>query len=69
MSKLYEQNQCLVHYLRESLGCQEESKSLNQDLQVKFDDAISRRTTIVKELEEVSQRYQSLKSQYTDKVS
>ncbi|CAH1445531.1 unnamed protein product [Lactuca virosa] len=59
--------QLLKIHDRTDLGCQEELKRLNQDLQSKFDDTISQHTTVVKELEEVSQQYQSLKSQYTNK--
>lgn len=42
---------------------------MNEDLRLKSDDAISRGVATTKELEEVSQQFQSLKVQYTEKVS
>ncbi|CAH1435533.1 unnamed protein product [Lactuca virosa] len=69
VSVLSERNQCLVRDLSENLGCQEELKMLNKDLQLKSDDAISHRVAATKELEEVSQQFQSPKLQYIEKVS
>ncbi|CAH1417968.1 unnamed protein product [Lactuca virosa] len=62
-------NQSLVRDLSQAIGQQGELKILNQDLQLKLDDVVSRRVSAVKELEGISQRYHSLKSQYTEKVS
>ncbi|CAH1420822.1 unnamed protein product [Lactuca virosa] len=51
---LSERNQCPVHYLNESLDYQEELKRLNEDLQWKSDDVISRHAAATKEPEELS---------------
>ncbi|KAL7611778.1 hypothetical protein Lser_V15G06816 [Lactuca serriola] len=61
---LSERNRSLVVDLIRSIGQQEELKKLNQDLQIRINDALG-----LKELEGVSQQYHSLKSQYTEKVS
>lgn len=66
---LSKKNQSLVADLSRFIAQQEELKKLNQDLQMRIDDALIQCTSTVKELECVSQQYHSLKSQYTEKVS
>ncbi|CAI9271381.1 unnamed protein product [Lactuca saligna] len=55
--------------LSQVIGQQGELKRLNQELQLKLDDALSRRVSTIKELEGISQQYHSLNLQYTEKVS
>ncbi|CAH1448424.1 unnamed protein product [Lactuca virosa] len=64
-----ERNQSLVVDLSQSIGHDDELKRLNQDFQLKIDDAMSHRASAVKEVEGVSRQYHSLKSQYTEKIS
>ncbi|CAH1438293.1 unnamed protein product [Lactuca virosa] len=55
-------NQNLVRDLNQAIYQQGELKKLNQDLQLKLDDVVSRRVSAVKKLEGISQQYHSLKS-------
>ncbi|CAH1416191.1 unnamed protein product [Lactuca virosa] len=66
---LSERNRCLVDDMSERIRCQTELKNLNQDLQMKVDDAIIRRLKLSKILEERSQQLEALKSHFTEKVS
>ncbi|CAH1427767.1 unnamed protein product [Lactuca virosa] len=58
---LSERNVLLVGDLSESIRCQNELKNLNEDLQIKADDAIGRRSVLAKDLEEKTHRFESLK--------
>lgn len=69
MVGLLERNRSLVADLSHFVCQQEELKKLNQYLQIKIDDALSRRNAIAKEFDSISQQYHPLKSQYMDKVS
>lgn len=64
---LSERNMQLVDDLSKSLCCQEALKKVN--LHVKVDDAIYHCLGLIQEMEEKTQQFESLKLQYTEKVS
>ncbi|CAH1421298.1 unnamed protein product [Lactuca virosa] len=66
---LSERNFFLVNELSESIRCQNELKNLNEYLQIKEDDAIGHRSVLASELEEKNQKIESLKLQFTQKLS